>query len=416
MKGLAAGACVTSAVWLLTACGEAASPGWSLPEPVVRDSAGVTIVESTVSEEGPADRWVVESEPILTIGEAEGEDAYLFTEIVGVGRLPDGRIYALDMTTRELRFFDGEGRFLERRGGPGQGPGEVALPPLYTFQLPGDSLAVGEMAGRRIHVFDPDGAFVRRITPAFDHRPREGWIPSESCCRLLGPLSDGSWLVQYPEEGPEDAGGDRGEAEIVRVSAEGEVVGRLGRFPGGLWYQASPERPARVVRGLYTGTVVTALAGEGLLVGTGTEYRIDELDGEGRLLRSIRIDLEPPPFLDEHRRAYEAGYRAQAPDDSPQSQAMIRDRVDHLPDRLRAYSRILLDPEGRIWLVSRTPTYVTPAEERALVLEPDGTVLGRVEFPTDVSVREIGRDEIVGIRVGEMGVPGVVVHRIVRPG
>ncbi|MDE2984600.1 MAG: hypothetical protein OXU69_07830, partial [Gemmatimonadota bacterium] len=67
--------------------------------------------------------------PEYQIGEVEGSEPYLFTRIAGARRLLDGRVVVLDRESCELRFFDGEGGFLERTGGRGEGPGEFTSRP-----------------------------------------------------------------------------------------------------------------------------------------------------------------------------------------------------------------------------------------------------------------------------------------------
>ncbi len=52
------------------------------PTFTVRDSAGIEIVESLAPMLGP-DAWTISEEPVLQIGEVEGEDPYLFSRISG---------------------------------------------------------------------------------------------------------------------------------------------------------------------------------------------------------------------------------------------------------------------------------------------------------------------------------------------
>lgn len=87
--------------------------------------------------------------------------------------------------------------------------------------------------------------------------------------------------------------------------------------------------------------------------------------------------------------------------------------LDALPDRLPAYTRILTDPDGRIWLPSAMVPRVHPTSRQALVLDSDGTVLGEVDLPDDVHIVQVTRDEALGVTRGEL-VPRVVLYRIVR--
>jgi len=57
--------------------------------------------EANTSEEGAAaSQWTVGSMPVTTIGELDGAPEYLFSRIVGVRLLPDGRVAVADCAFR----------------------------------------------------------------------------------------------------------------------------------------------------------------------------------------------------------------------------------------------------------------------------------------------------------------------------
>lgn len=407
---LARPSAILASMVLLAGCGDA--PNEEGVEPIVRDSAGIAIVDSPVPDRGEADGWRIAPEPAVTIGDRDGEDPYLFADVQGAGQLADGRIYVLDWAPHfELRWFDPRGRFLEAWGGRGQGPEEFFLPPRQVVPYRGDSVAV--LVDVRLSVFDADGGFGRHVPLRDDFPPTTDRGRRGQCCIARASLEDGSWIVEYPEEHALEGDGSRGEVRLVRISPEGELIQELGVFPGGRWYEASPERTARMFRGVHSGGAAVAVAGERILVGDPLESRIEILDPEGQRRRSIRIQRERPELDDEARRAYEAGLRAEA-DGHAASEAIVRDQVGSLPERLPAFDRILMDPDDRLWLISETVAFASAFIERALVLEPDGAVLGEVELPPDVRVVQVGRDQVIGIAEGEMDVPRVVLHRIQR--
>jgi len=103
---------------------------------IVRDSAGVQIVETAGDVWSTPSRWVIAEEPIVRIGAAEGDDAYLFSGVRGIAALSDGRFVVANAGDQSLRWYDAEGRFLFRRGGPGQGPGEFSqLGPITALRV-----------------------------------------------------------------------------------------------------------------------------------------------------------------------------------------------------------------------------------------------------------------------------------------
>ena len=107
---------------------------------MVRDSAGIRIIENARPPEGSRLRWRVGPEPAVTIGAADGEEPYLFQHAIGATRLSDGRIVVADYGSMELRIFDGaSGTHLTTLGGVGEGPGEYGGL-MDVERLPNDSI------------------------------------------------------------------------------------------------------------------------------------------------------------------------------------------------------------------------------------------------------------------------------------
>src|SRR5688572_22901530 len=92
--------------------------------PAVRDSAGITIVESSAPAWTDATAWRVDASPAFDIGGAENDTAPHFFNIRGVHRLSDAGIVVLDAASLSLQFFDSLGTAVGRAGRKGSGPGE----------------------------------------------------------------------------------------------------------------------------------------------------------------------------------------------------------------------------------------------------------------------------------------------------
>ncbi|MGQ0642904.1 MAG: hypothetical protein ACT4P6_19330 [Gemmatimonadaceae bacterium] len=104
--------------------------------------------------------WRVGPRPTLEIGGQEGVGPAEFSGIVGVTRQNDGTLIVADGTSRELRFFGANGRYLRTATRRGLGPGEIEY--LTEFTAVGDTLVVAD--GRRaVHVFAPDGKWLRSL-------------------------------------------------------------------------------------------------------------------------------------------------------------------------------------------------------------------------------------------------------------
>jgi hypothetical protein len=108
---------------------------------VVRDSAGVQIVEYGRDVWDIGSGWTVGSEPMLSLGAADSAPEYEFAGIEGALRLPDGRIVVADAGSREIRFYGADGGFLGATGRRGEAPGEFELIDDMGYG-PGDSIWV----------------------------------------------------------------------------------------------------------------------------------------------------------------------------------------------------------------------------------------------------------------------------------
>jgi 6-bladed beta-propeller len=156
---------------------------------VVRDSAGVTVVETPDLSAVDSLSWSVGAAPDLVIGVTDGEAPYLLSRIVGVVRLSDRRIAVADGTSDEIRLFDEFGHFLHATGGTGNGPGEYrGLTLLERFA--GDSLIAFDSDGVRATVLTPNGEPVRRFRAGI--RSTTGNV---SMAMVSHVFADGTFLI-----------------------------------------------------------------------------------------------------------------------------------------------------------------------------------------------------------------------------
>lgn len=73
------------------------------------------------------EQWTVEAPPDLVIGEAEGDEAYLFMNVLDATTLSDGRVAIVEFYRGffEVRWFDPQGRHMASAGR--WGPGSVRV-------------------------------------------------------------------------------------------------------------------------------------------------------------------------------------------------------------------------------------------------------------------------------------------------
>lgn len=117
------------------------------------DSAGIAVVSNRNLSDLPADSL---SEKLVDIGKTEGAPEYQFFQASDGMVLRGGRIAVLNTGTQQLRFYDGQGRFLTSQGARGRGPGEYVAP-YRLLPMAGDSLLVYDIGLGRFTVVDPSG-------------------------------------------------------------------------------------------------------------------------------------------------------------------------------------------------------------------------------------------------------------------
>jgi hypothetical protein len=76
----------------------------------------------------PLARFVTFDKPILTVGSENSDGPTLFGNITGVSVDFQLNIYVLDYTSKSVRVFAKDGRFLGSAGRPGRGPADMSWP------------------------------------------------------------------------------------------------------------------------------------------------------------------------------------------------------------------------------------------------------------------------------------------------
>lgn len=102
---------------------------------------------------------------LLRIGVSEGEDPYVFERIVDLELGKDGRVYALDAVSRELRIYAPDGGHMHTVGGPGSGPGEFRDPRGLSWSARG-TLWIMDFALQRYTELSQDGALLATYSRA----------------------------------------------------------------------------------------------------------------------------------------------------------------------------------------------------------------------------------------------------------
>lgn len=367
------------------ACGGGERAG--IPEAVVRDSAGVRILENQLPA-GPLPVYAtVSGEPEWSLDEPrDGVPGWSSVRIRGAVTLSDGRVAVGDAGSFRVRYYE-EGELTWSVGGRGSGPGRFMG--VFTLgRTPGDTVWVSDHVSHDLTLLDPDAV-----------ESLEGRVPGEAS--VVGRFGDGSFLtlrdLDQLASDRAPLGVRRDSAEYLRWWPETGDSARVGSFPAAQQLVLETGAGERIQLPPPFGR------GTGLAVGPGRIYLGDQerfeilgMDADGTLRQIVRLqglDRTVTP---------EAMEALSLVDESGLQPEWAQEFWAHAPETLPAFGRIVLDALGNLWVSDYVITGEPP--RRWLVFSPDGALRGRVEVPAGLTVLEIGMSHLLGVTRGE-GVP-----------
>ncbi len=375
------------------------------PQAVVRDSAGVTIVDNEMPPPGTRLGWRVGGEPTLSIGAAEGDPAYELFRVADATRLPNGRIVVANSGSAELRMFDASGTHLGSRGGQGEGPGEFGGGgPSGVGRWPGDSISASDTYARRFSVFDANGEHGRTSS-----LPDPYW-------RLIGVLPDGKLFVGTvssfrPPDGEFPDGVARIDLEYGIVAADGGALSTLGTHPGAEW--AADAETMSVRPHPFSRSPIWAVWGNLVVIGANDRYEIRAYATDGGLARVVRREHEVERPTRRDLDAYHARrYESLSGQERSAALAAVADMA--LTEAFPAFNTIRVDALEYLWVEEYRRLGET--DRVWTVFDPGGRVLGFLETPPGLRMFEIGPDYILGATYDELGVEYVQLWPLDRSG
>ena len=373
---------------------------------LVRDSADIRITENASPPEGSRLPWRIGPEPTVSIGELEGEEPYMLHWAGSLAKLSDGRIMVGNHGSSEVRMFDASGGHLVSWGGEGEGPGEF-MTLTRAAPWPGDSIVAWYSSGLSISVFDSDGNYGRSFV--LQSGEAEVW-------RRPRPIAVRADATILAIRDPEDA-----DTAVVEIwDADGALSASLGTHPHREVIVTTNERGSRELSlPAYGRELVTGQWGDLVVASHTTRYEIRAFRGDGTLARIVRREhvLRTPtqedrePYIEEQLAMY-----ATIPDFPPEMVEQARKSFESTPlaEAFPAFSRVLSDAAGNLWVRE----YDFPREERPAplwtVFDPEGRVLGFIETPKGLRIGQIGEDYILGHYRDELDIEYVQVWPLER--
>ena len=370
------------------------------------DSAGIRITENASPPEGSRLPWLIGSEPMVSIGELDGEEPYMLHWAGNVARLSDGRIMVENSGSSEVRMFDASGSHLVSWGGEGEGPGEF-MPLTRAAPWPGDSIVAWYSSGRGISVFDSDGTYGRSFVLRSDEA--EVW-------RRPRPIAVRADATILAIRDPEDA-----DTAVVEIwDADGALSASLGTHPHREVIVTTNEQGYKELSlTAYGRELVTGQWGDLVVASHTSRYEIRAFRDDGTLARIVRREHVLRAPTEEDRKSYideQLAMFAANPHLPPEMVEQARKSWESTPfaEAFPAFSRVLSDAAGNLWVRE----YDFPREGRPAplwtVFDPDGRVLGFMETPKGLGVVQIGEDYILGHYRDELDVEYVQVWPLER--
>lgn len=382
----------------------------------VRDSAGITIVESSSGVGNAESAWSIDAEPRLHIGDGtSGVPERQFAYIAGVHRLPDRKIAVLDPWTPALSFFDSTGTYLGRFDRGGDGPGEFtprSQPRSFTCGT--DTVYV--VTRQAVSAFVSPGEFVRtfRLDPPAGLRGCTsgriiGERPYSARATSPGIRTDSSTLEWYDLSGAAVAVIDTLPSQDRHWS---DVNGSLGWMPA-----------------VFGRSVSVGTSARGIATGWPDEFEIEIRDTTGSVESVYRVEglirsvsgMDVARYRDHVMNPWRGNAR---------EEQQMEERLEAVPGApWPAFAQLLLSSDGHIWarrfdhldaiaffdfsrLIQTEPSPEFADPRRWDVLDPNGAYLGSIETPPRFKAYEVGPDWILGVWRDELDIPYVRIYSV----
>jgi hypothetical protein len=355
---------------------------------------------------GDASGITIDSVPVVSIGEEEGEEPYLFDDVADGIIVGDGRIVVADGGSGELRVFDSAGTYLTALGRRGAGPMEFDPSSRPRFHTSASTLLVTDQSAFRFHVLGADLQFreTRRFT-LYPEMPRP---------YMQGVADNGDLLVQVFANGGAIRGAP-GEVfnttfHLLRYDSVGAMRDTILSLPMRPRLFHEHQGLVRAISLPLWAEPLFAIDGDRVIVVAGNAPALELHALDGGLLSQVvwdRTQVRASDLWDEYKRQSAVAMTGQR--DSARY-ADFHGKALPLPEYAPLYSSVKVDPAGRIWLERfRMPLDSTRSWD---VLDRDGKLLGSAESPRGVTVLRFTGDKMLGRHRDSLGVERVQLFRV----
>lgn len=383
---------VVGLAWAFASC---AAPDGGVSRAVVRDSAGIRIVENG-DVAGLVAGWTIAPEPIFRMGWAEGDPQF---QAVRSGLVVGGdRAVVADQGSSLVHAFSAAGEVLWVAGGPGEGPGEFGRVGTL-IELPDDSILVSDGGNRRVTVLrGGQHEYDRRFENVFGEALYDPVAKMTNGSFLLVPT--GFALGRSPEAGWRSYP-LLGTVDFVKLDTF-VVVPMLEMNASGALDPI-----------YHTGTV--AVAGGRVTTARSDRAEVVWRNPGGEVTQIVRWDETPREVTEEDWSRYESWYRERLGGrlEPERLEENLRDQRGDFAGTLPLFRFMHGAPDGNVWLGEYRLADPTASVYR--VISSTGEWVGSVTFPRDIRILDITDTHVLGVETNELDVQAVVLYALDRP-
>jgi hypothetical protein len=151
--------------------------------------------------------------------------------------------------------------------------------------------------------------------------------------------------------------------------------------------------------------------GNHVVLGSSDALALDVHDGNGALLRRIRIVIPPLPVTGSEAEAQRDSATAAVPErirDAYREMQELAPRRETHP----AFTALVLDDDGRIWV--RLPAATGAPADQWLILSSTGAPVGRLSIAGGLEIEEAGHDYVLIRSTDADGVESIRLHSLSR--
>lgn len=404
-SGLRASATLLVA-FALAACGENNTSSERVGG--IRDSAGVTIVESGSPAWTNGEGLAFDTMPIIEIASGTEDTSVVLALVGGILRIGPDLIAVVNGADRQVLVFDTTGNLRQRVARRGAGPGELSRPDAAVSCGEGH-IVVNDVI--RATMFDQQGQHLKEW-------PLVAGV-TDGAVRFAGITSDCSAFLLYarPERLPAPQEAGVAPATLFWSTLPDGVRDTIGTFVARRTMRRTLGSGGdQAVSLLWTGETRWASKDSLTYVALGDAAEVHVYDRTSKLRRVIRWDAPKRTVarsdLDGYARAREKALKL-----APVIAALLPTVAEYpvRPDQKPPHLGVVVDDSARLWLREfpdwtfgrpdlfdrdmplYNPSDEPPAGELWQVFERDGTWLGAVRIPARLTVRSIYGNTVYGV-------------------